>query len=107
MFERHFTRFSTLVAEWAGSPMGFTLALTSIVLWAALGPVTHYSDLWQLSINTGTTIVTFLMVFLIQNSQNREGQALQVKLDELLRAVKDAQNSFIGRSVLGGRNPSK
>ncbi len=67
-----------------------------VILWPASGPFFKFSDTWQLGINTGATIVTFLMVFLIQNSRNREGQALQAKLDELIRAVQDAQNSFIG-----------
>ena len=66
------------------------------IAWAATGPLFHFSDTWQLVINTGTTIITFLMVFLIQNSQNREGQALQAKLDELLRALETAQNRYIG-----------
>jgi low affinity Fe/Cu permease len=69
--------------------------LPSIVVWAVTGPVFHYSDTWQLVINTGTTIVTFLMVFLIQNTQNREGLALQAKLDELIRATREANNRLV------------
>jgi len=74
----------------------FGLAVGVIVVWAVTGPLFHYSDTWQLVINTGTTIVTFLMVFLIQNSQNRDGAAMQAKLDELLRAVDKARGQFIG-----------
>jgi len=80
----------------AGHPLTFTIAVGTIVVWAVTGPVFHYSDTWQLVINTGTTIVTFLMVFLIQNSQNRDGAAMQAKLDELLRAVDKAREQFIG-----------
>jgi low affinity Fe/Cu permease len=80
----------------AGHPITFGTAVGIIVIWAATGPVFHYSDTWQLIINTGTTIVTFLMVFLIQNSQNRDAAAMQAKLDELLRAVDKAREQFIG-----------
>ncbi|MBV8908042.1 MAG: low affinity iron permease family protein [Sphingomonas sp.] len=80
----------------AGHPLTFAIAVGTIVVWAVTGPVFHYSDTWQLVINTGTTIVTFLMVFLIQNSQNRDGAAMQAKLDELLRAVDKAREQFIG-----------
>jgi len=76
--------------------MTFLAAVGIIVVWAVTGPMFHYSDTWQLIINTGTTIVTFLMVFLIQNSQNRDGAAMQAKLDELLRAVDKAREKFIG-----------
>jgi low affinity Fe/Cu permease len=84
------------VATAAGRPKAFLLALTVIVVWGVSGPVFHWSDTWQLVINTGTTIVTFLMVFLIQNAQNRDGAAIQAKLDELIRAVGHARNEFIG-----------
>jgi low affinity Fe/Cu permease len=80
----------------AGHPITFSLAVGTIIIWAVTGPMFHYSDTWQLVINTGTTIVTFLMVFLIQNSQNRDGAAMQAKLDELLRAVDQAREQFIG-----------
>ena len=80
----------------AGHPLTFSAAVGVIVVWAATGPIFHYSDTWQLVINTGTTIVTFLMVFLIQNSQNRDAAAMQAKLDELLRAVDKAREQFIG-----------
>src|SRR3954462_5480322 len=93
---RAFDVFASSVTRIAGSPIAFGLALITIVVWAVTGPVFHFSDTWQLIINTGTTIVTFLMVFLIQNSQNRDGAAMQAKLDELLRAVDKARESFIG-----------
>ena len=87
---------ATKTSAGAGHPLTFALAVGTIVVWAATGPLFHYSDTWQLVINTGTTIVTFLMVFLIQNSQNRDGASMQAKLDELLRAVDKAREQFIG-----------
>ena len=84
------------VATAAGRPKAFLLACLVIIVWAASGPLFLWSDTWQLVINTGTTIVTFLMVFLIQNAQNRDGAAIQAKLDELIRAVGHARNEFIG-----------
>jgi low affinity Fe/Cu permease len=90
-----FSRFADRVAKLTGKPLTFISCVLLIVVWAASGPVFHFSDTWQLVINTGTTIVTFLMVFLIQNSQNRDAAAIQAKLDELIR-VSAAQNKFIG-----------
>jgi low affinity Fe/Cu permease len=84
--DRLFTRIAGRIASWAGEPAIFILAALLIIIWAASGPVFHYSDTWQLVVNTATTIVTFLMVFLIQNSQNRDAAAMQAKLDELIRA---------------------
>lgn len=92
---RAFTAFSGQVARWAGHPIAFALGAASVVAWAASGPYFRFSDTWELVINTGTTIVTFLMEFLIQNSQNRDGAAIQAKLDELIRASA-AQNRYIG-----------
>jgi len=93
---RIFTWFAGRAASAAGQPLAFVLAFGLILVWGLTGPVFHYSDTWQLVINTTTTIVTFLMVFLIQNSQNRDGAAIQAKLDELLRAVDKARGAFIG-----------
>ena len=94
--DRFFTRIATAISVIAGQPLTFLLAVGIILVWAVTGPIFHFSDTWQLIINTGTTIVTFLMVFLIQNSQNRDGAAMQAKLDELLRAVEKAREKFIG-----------
>ncbi len=91
-----FERLANRVATAAGRPRAFLLALTIVIVWGLSGPLFHWSDTWQLVINTGTTIVTFLMVFLIQNAQNRDGAAIQAKLDELIRAVSHARNEFIG-----------
>jgi low affinity Fe/Cu permease len=90
-----FRKFSHSVSCAVGSPMAFVLAIGVIIAWAATGPVLHFSDTWQLVINTGTTIVTFLMVFLIQNTQNRDARAIQLKLDELLRAVQQARTELV------------
>ena len=87
---------ATKVAMAAGRPRAFLLACLVIIIWGLSGPLFHWSDTWQLVINTGTTIITFLMVFLIQNAQNRDGAAIQAKLDELIRAVGHARNEFIG-----------
>ena len=94
--DRFFTWFAGRIAAFAGQPVAFVGAFALIVLWGVTGPIFGYSDTWQLVINTATTIVTFLMVFLIQNSQNRDAAAMQAKLDELLRAVGKARNPFIG-----------
>ena len=89
-----FVRFAASTASWAGTSPAFVIAFLVVVVWAALGPVFNYSDTWQLVINTGTTIVTFLMVFLIQNTQNRDSKALQVKLSELILALEAANNKI-------------
>jgi low affinity Fe/Cu permease len=94
--DRIFTWFAGRISAMAGQPLAFVVAFALIVVWAVTGPVFGYSDTWQLVINTTTTIVTFLMVFLIQNSQNRDAAAMQAKLDELLRAVSKARGAFIG-----------
>ena len=90
-----FTDFAGTVAHMAGRPMTFAISVVVILAWAASGPLFGFSDTWQLVVNTATTIVTFLMVFLIQNTQNRDGAAIQAKLDELIRASA-AQNRYIG-----------
>ncbi len=90
-----FSRVSRTGAEHMGHPIAFVLALLVIAMWALTGPLFHFSDTWQLVINTGTTVVTFLMVFLIQNTQNRDAKAIQLKLDELLRAVESAHNALL------------
>jgi low affinity Fe/Cu permease len=90
-----FGRWAAATAHWCGSPLAFFLACGSVVLWAVLGPVFGYSDTWQLIINTATTVLTFLIVFLIQNTQNRDARALHLKLDELIRALHPAKNEMI------------
>jgi low affinity Fe/Cu permease len=90
-----FNRFARWTSFTTGRPSAFLFAVFIIIAWAVTGPMFHYSDTWQLVINTGTTIVTFLMVFLIQNTQNRDSQAIHVKLDELIRAMKGARNSLL------------
>jgi low affinity Fe/Cu permease len=90
-----FVHFARATARFTGRPSAFILASLTVVVWAVTGPAFGFSDTWQLVINTGTTIVTFLMVFLIQNTQYRDSEAVQLKLDELIRAVKGAQNKFL------------
>jgi low affinity Fe/Cu permease len=90
-----FQRFARMAARAAGRPIAFGIALGSVLVWGILGPIFHFTDTWQLVINTATTIVTFLMVFLIQNTQNRDSEAVQIKLDELLRATKGCHNAVL------------
>lgn len=90
-----FSKFATLIAECSGKPATFVMAVGLIVAWAGAGPLFGYSETWQLMINTSTTIITFLMVFILQNSQNRDSKALQAKLDELILTSR-AQNKFVG-----------
>jgi low affinity Fe/Cu permease len=90
-----FHKFARQSAKFTGNPLAFGIATLIIVVWAITGPIFHYSDTWQLVINTGTTIVTFLMVFLIQNTQNRDSVAVQLKLDELIRATKTAHTVML------------
>ncbi len=91
----HFRKLAHATSCAVGSPYAFALAMLAILLWAACGPAFHFSDTWQLVINTGTTVVTFLVVFMIQNTQNRDSQAIHLKLDELIRAVGAARNRLV------------
>jgi low affinity Fe/Cu permease len=92
---RHFSEIARFTSNALGSPLAFGLACLSVILWALTGPFFNYSEIWQLYINTGTTIATFLVVFLIQNTQNRDAKAIHLKLDELIRATRDARNQLI------------
>ena len=94
-FNDWFGKIAAKTSSWVGSPPAFVVAIALVVLWAALGPHYHYSDTWQLIINTGTTVVTFLIVFLIQNTQNRDARALHLKLDEVIRSIQSAHNDMI------------
>ena len=100
VWNRRFDYFSRLASDLSGRPIAFNSALAIIVFWMVSGPVFGFSDTWQLIINTATTIVTFLMVFLIQHTQNRENQAIHIKLDELLRAQKGARQDIMDLEVL-------
>lgn len=98
-----FTRFAHRISVYAGSGAAFVIAVSIVALWAVTGPLFGFSDTWQLVINTGTTIVTFLMVFLIQNTQNRDTQAMQLKLDELIRAHEGAHDALLDIEQLDDR----
>ena len=91
-----FTRIAARLATAVGQPLAFIIALLGIILWGTSGPVFGFSDTWQLIVNTTTTIITFLMVFLIQNAQNRDAAAMQAKLDEIIRSIEPARNDYIG-----------
>ena len=95
IFEKPFTKAANKVAHAAGLPATFIICCVAIVVWAATGPIFGFSDTWQLIVNTATTIITFLMVFLIQSTQNRDSEATQVKLDEIIRAIGNAKNELL------------
>src|SRR4249920_592836 len=102
-----FRQFAQKAAHIVGTSWSFILAVTLIVIWATTGPLFHYSDTWQLVINTGTTIITFLMVFLIQNTQNRDAKAIHLKLDELIRGVKGARTGLVNLEQLSDSDLEK
>ncbi|NVZ85337.1 MULTISPECIES: low affinity iron permease family protein [Pseudomonas] len=102
-----FSAISQSLSRWAGSARTFYAAVGLILLWSLSGPYFHYNDTWQLIINTSTTIITFLMVFLIQNTQNRDNDILHIKIDELLRATKDAQNAVLSLDGLDRKQLEK
>lgn len=103
----NFARFCQALSNWAGSSKTFLLAIALIAVWGSSGPYFHYNDTWQLIINTSTTIITFLMVFLIQNTQNRDNDILHLKIDELIRATTDAQNATLCLDKMGSRDLRK
>lgn len=95
-FNEVFDSFASNMSKWTGHSLAFSIAMLVTVVWAVSGPIFHYSNTWQLIINTGTTVLTFLMVFILQNTMNRDAKALHLKIDELLRVTKEAHNSLIG-----------
>lgn len=108
LFQRNlFGKFANWTARKSGNPLVFSTALLIIIAWAATGPLFGFSDTWQLVINTSTTIITFLMVFLIQNTQNRDSEAVQLKLDELIRATQGANNAFLDLEELSEEDMDK
>jgi low affinity Fe/Cu permease len=102
-----FSSFARALSNWTGHPIAFMVAAVAVIAWAVTGPLFDYSDTWQLVINTSTTIVTFLMVFLIQNAQNRDTQAVQLKLDELIRATEGAHNALLNLEQLDEKTLAK
>jgi len=90
-----FSRIANVSSHWLGKPISFIVSTLLVIIWAVAGPFFHYSDTWQLVVNTATTVLTFLAVFLIQNSQNRDGMAIQAKLDELIHATRQARNDLV------------
>lgn len=102
-----FNNIANVISYAAGKAWTFIIALSIIIVWGVTGPIFHYSDTWQLLINTSTTIITFLMVFLIQNTQNRDAKATQLKLDELIKGVKGASNSFVNSEELSDEELSQ
>ncbi len=105
--DQFFTRIAARIASAVGQPLAFVIAFVAIILWGVSGPMFGFSDTWQLIVNTSTTIITFLMVFLIQNAQNRDAAAMQAKLDELIRSIEQARNGYIGIEHLTERELEK